>query len=118
MARKQLAGLLVTRGVGQLRVDGGVLDIGMAQPVFDKGKVSANTTVTSHCVSTRAAFRSSHKIGPALDFFSHSEGNFSLGSPPPEPPHGWRGSARKQREYGALPTLLTVASRHFLSVVL
>jgi hypothetical protein len=41
MARKQVAGLLVSGWVGQLRIDGGVLDIDMAQAVFDKGKISA-----------------------------------------------------------------------------
>ncbi len=34
MASKELASLLVASWVGQLRVDGGVLNVGMAQPVF------------------------------------------------------------------------------------
>jgi len=37
MAGKELARLLVSGWIGELRVNGGVLDIGMAQPVFDKG---------------------------------------------------------------------------------
>ena len=45
MARKQFAGLLVSGWVGELRINGGVLDIGMAQPVFDKRQVSAGSAI-------------------------------------------------------------------------
>lgn len=41
MAGKELAGLLVAGGGGEAGIDRGVLDVGMAQPVFDKGKVGA-----------------------------------------------------------------------------
>ena len=37
MAGKKRAGLLVSRWVGELRVDSGVLNVSVSQPVFDKG---------------------------------------------------------------------------------
>ncbi len=41
MAGKEPAGLGISGRVGELRVNRGVLNIGMAKPVFDKGKVGA-----------------------------------------------------------------------------
>ncbi len=41
MAGKEPPCLLVSGRIGQLRVNGSVLDVGMAQPVFDKGEVGA-----------------------------------------------------------------------------
>ena len=45
VTREQFAGLLVSGWVGELRINGGVLDIGMAQPVFDKRQVSAGSAI-------------------------------------------------------------------------
>ena len=38
---KEFAGLMVSGRIGELGVQGGVLDIGMAQLVFDKGQIGA-----------------------------------------------------------------------------
>ena len=48
MARKEFVGLLVSSWVGELCVNGGVLDIGMAEPVFDKGQVGARVLPSAH----------------------------------------------------------------------
>ena len=41
MTGKEFAGLMVSGRIGELGVQGGVLDIGMAQLVFDKGQIGA-----------------------------------------------------------------------------
>ena len=62
VAGKERANLGISDRIGQLRVDGGVLDVDMTKPIFGKGKISTVAAPASNWLAPRSFRRRNGRL--------------------------------------------------------